>query len=92
MITMPAVSARPARNVLDSLGEELPPRLTPSGVISKAQARTMTTGNPKMRSKNYQLHGGVRNLKERKNLRGHLNEQPGDDRVSDSDLVKIAPL
>src|SRR5437764_8387420 len=41
---------------------------------------------------NHKAHDPIRDFEKRKNLAGDLHQQPGDDRVRDSDLVHVTPL
>ena len=67
-------------------------RLIPSGVISNAHDKIKRDRKPGMKKKDDQPHRPVWDFEKWKDLRGDLNEQPGDDGIGDRDLVNIAPF
>jgi hypothetical protein len=83
---------RPVRRAIDLLGSISDSSLIPSGVISNAHENISATGKPKMMTmiKIFITHGGV--SKSRKKNRRRLDQEPGNNRISDSHLVNIAPL
>ena len=90
MLTIRAANLRVSVGIY-SFGAMLASRLRPSGVISKAQAMTRATGKPS-RKQHHKPDGPIWNFEEWKNLGGDLNQEPGDNSVSDCDPVDVAPL
>jgi len=82
-------SLRPVRRVIDSLGATSSVRFR-----RELECPGENEGNRKADrdQHDHQPHDPIWNLQEREDLRGNLNHEPADNRISDRNLVNVAPF
>ena len=91
MLTIRAANFRVLHRGIYSFGAMSASRFMPSGVISKAQAMTERRKTEDT-DEHDESNDPIRNFEEWKNLRGDLDQKPGDNAVSNCDPVDVATL
>ena len=92
MVTMRAANFRVLQCGIYSFGAISSARFIPWGVISKAQAMIESDRKTEDTDEHDESNDPIRNLEEWKNLRGDLDQKPGDNAVSNCDPVDVATL